>query len=266
MKKTLAAVALAAALALPFTAEAHRGWIAPSQTVFSGAEAWVGFDAAMSNGVFLADHAAMRLDGLTVLRPDGSAAEAQNLSRGRLRYTFDVHLTQQGTWKVANVLDFVIVSYTLNGETQRWRGTPAEYPAALPEGATDIQATHSQMRVETFVTLGEPTDAVFAPTGSGIEMVPVTHPTDLVVGEAATFRLLRDGRPHANQTVTLARGGGRYRDNPEEITLTTGADGAFTVTWTEAGMYWINSAVREDAVNGGPARVAQYNGVVEILP
>ncbi len=57
MKKLSAAVAFIAALALPFSASAHRAWIAPTATVLSGDDAWVGFDAGMSNGVFIADHA-----------------------------------------------------------------------------------------------------------------------------------------------------------------------------------------------------------------
>lgn len=266
MKKTFALLALGAALVLPLSAQAHRAWIAPSQTVLSGADAWVGFDAGMSNGVFLADHAPMNMAGLVITAPDGSTVAAENLNRSRYRSTFDLHLTQQGTWRVANVFDVVVASYTLNGEQQRWRGPLADYPAALPEGATNIQATHSQSRIETWVTLGEPTEGALAPTGQGLELVPVSHPTDLVVGEAATFTLLKDGQPVAGQTVTLARGGGRYRDAPEEITLTTGADGRFSVTWADAGLYWINASVRSEATDGGLARSAQYNGTVEVLP
>ena len=59
MKKSLALIAAVAALALPMSAQAHRAWLAPTSTVLSGADAWVGFDAGMSNGVFIPDHAAM---------------------------------------------------------------------------------------------------------------------------------------------------------------------------------------------------------------
>lgn len=155
MKKRFALVALAAAaLALPFAAQAHRAWLAPSSTVLSGAEAWVTFDAGMSNGVFIADHAAMRLDGLTITAPDGSALEAQNMMRGRYRSTFDLHLTQQGTYRIANVTSGMSATYKLNGEDQRWRGSAAEFPGAIPAGATDVVATRNANRIETYVTLG----------------------------------------------------------------------------------------------------------------
>ncbi len=265
-KKTLAVLTLAAALAAPMAAQAHRAWMAPTATVLSGADGWVGVDAGMSNQVFIPDHAAMRVDGVTITAPDGSTVQAENAMRGQYRSTFDVHLTQNGTYKIANVTDGFMASYMLNGERKRWRGAAADFPAALPAGATEVEATRTANRIETFVTLNNPTDTVFAPTNQGLEMVPVTHPNDLVAGEAASFKLLRDGQPAANLDVAVARGGLRYRDNPEESTVKTGADGVFSVTWPEAGLYWLNAAVRTAGEGGQPGSNAQYVAVVEVLP
>jgi uncharacterized GH25 family protein len=266
MKKSIAIVAALAALALPLSAQAHRAWLAPTATVLSGSDAWVGFDAGMSNGVFIPDHAAMNLAGLVITAPDGSTVAPENMNRARYRSSFDLHMTQQGTYRVANVMGGVIVSYKQGGEQKRWRGAEAEMAANIPADATDVVATRSNSRIETFVTLGAPSTTALAPTGEGIELVPVTHPNDLVAGEAATFKLVRDGQPAANLDVTIARGGTRYRDNPEEMTVRTGADGSFTVTWPEAGMYWVNASVRSEASAGQLASNAQYNGVVEVLP
>lgn len=266
MKKSIAIVAALAALALPLSAQAHRAWLAPTATVLSGSDAWVGFDAGMSNGVFIPDHAAMNLAGLVITAPDGSTVAPENMNRARYRSSFDLHMTQQGTYRVANVMGGVIVSYKQGGEQKRWRGAEAEMAANIPADATDVVATRSNSRIETFVTLGAPSTTALAPTGEGIELVPVAHPNDLVAGEAATFKLIRDGQPAANLDVTIARGGARYRDNPEEMTVKTGADGSFTVTWPEAGMYWVNASVRSEASAGQLASNAQYNGVVEVLP
>ncbi|MBX9459872.1 MAG: DUF4198 domain-containing protein [Brevundimonas sp.] len=266
MKKPLALIAALAVLALPMSAQAHRAWLAPTATVLSGADAWVGFDAGMSNGVFIPDHAAMNLAGLVITAPDGSSASPENMMRGRYRSTFDLHLTQPGTWKVANVMSGVMATYKLGGEEKRWRGSAAEFPGAIPAGATDVVATRTSNRIETFVTLGAPTDTVFANPADGLALIPVTHPNDLVAGEAATFTLSIDGRPASNVEVTIARGGARYRDNPDEMTVTTGADGAFTVTWPEPGMYWLNASVRTPAQGETIAANAQYVAVMEVLP
>ncbi|MGH7021641.1 MAG: DUF4198 domain-containing protein [Brevundimonas sp.] len=264
MKKTFAFLTLAAVLAAPLSAQAHRAWLAPTSTVLSGNDAWVGFDAGMSNGVFIPDHAAMRLAGLTITAPDGSTAQAENVTQAKYRSSFDLHLSQPGTYRVANVGSGFMASYKQGGEAKRWRGTEAEFPGALPADATDVEATRTDSRTETFVTLGEPTDLTVV--GKGLELAPVTHPNDLAVGEAATFKLLKDGQPAAGVDVTIARGGTRYRNNPEEITVKTGADGAFSVTWPEAGLYWLGASVRTAGVNGQPGANASWNGALEVLP
>ena len=266
MKKSIAILAALAALAAPMSAQAHRAWLAPTSTVLSGTDAWVGFDAGMSNGVFIPDHAAMNLAGLVITAPDGSTAQAENMVRARYRSSFDVHLTQPGTWKIANVMSGVTATWKENGEEKRWRGTAADFPAAIPAGAADVVATRTSNRIETFVTLGAPTDSVFTNPADGLVLIPVTHPNDLVAGEAATFKLSIDGLPASNVQVTVARGGTRYRDNPEEMTVTTGADGAFTVTWPEAGMYWLNASVRTPPRGDTIASNAQYVAVMEVLP
>ncbi len=60
------AIALAATLAVSFSASAHRAWLLPSSTVLSGEEAYVTFDAAISNTIFHPDHFAMNASNLVV--------------------------------------------------------------------------------------------------------------------------------------------------------------------------------------------------------
>lgn len=274
MKKSLAFAAVALmALAAPLTAQAHRQWILPSSTVLSGNDAWVGVDGGISNGVFIADHAAMRLDNIRVTGPDGvTVVETANPQVGKYRSTFDVHLAQPGTYRIANNSLGVMATWSANGETGRYRGPAAGLQAAVPAGATNVVSAPNATRLETFVTLGDATTEVFKPTGEGIEFVPTTHPNDLVEGEAATFQFLRDGKPYADAEVTIARGGTRYRNNPEEITTKTDADGKFTVTWPAAGMYWVNTTWRDPAAPAGmgrggpPVASASYVAVLEVLP
>lgn len=274
MKKSLAFAAVALmALAVPLSAQAHRQWILPSSTVLSGNDAWVGVDGGISNGVFIADHAAMRLDNMRVTAPDGATVvQTENPQVGKYRSTFDVHLSQPGTYRIANNSVGVMATWTLNGETGRYRGPAAGLTAAVPAGATNVVSAASATRLETFVTLGDATTEVFKPTGEGIELVPVTHPNDLVEGEPATFQFLRDGKPYADAEVTVARGGTRYRNSPEEITARTDADGKVTITWPAAGMYWVNTAWRDPTAPAGmgrggpPVASASYVAVLEVLP
>lgn len=251
-KRLLAVAALAAGVALPLTASAHRAWLEPSFTVLSGDSAWVSVDAAISNELFYADHNPMRLDNLVVYAPDGSVDKIQNALTSKYRSTFDVQLSKPGTWKIASVSSTVTASWTENGQVKRFRGSADDFAKQVPAGAVDLKTIRGASRNETFVTRDAPTDTVLKPTGKGLELVPVTHPNDLVAGEAATFRFLLDGKPAADLEVTLAPGNSRYRATPGDFKVKTGADGSFKVTFPEAGMYWLNATVRSGETGRGP--------------
>ena len=266
----------AAVLAIPAAASAHRMWMLPSATVVSGTESWVTVDAAVSNDLFFFDHQPLRLEQMKVWQPDGSAGQLQNGSTGRYRSTFDVQLNKPGTWKIGTAMSGVMGSFKVNGEEKRvgGRGGPPRpgMPAPLtvadiPADATDVKLTESSTRNEIFVTAGEPTTTVFAPTNTGLEMAPITHPDELVSGEAAKFRFLIDGKPAANLKVTVIPGGKRYRDAEGAMELTTGADGVLSVTWPSAGMYWLN-ATATDAKTTTPRatqRRMSYVTTLEVL-
>jgi uncharacterized GH25 family protein len=250
MKKTplwrVAALAVSLSVALPMAAHAHRAWMLPSATVLSGNEPWVTVDAAVSNDLFYFEHNALRLDGLAIIAPDGSAAAAENKSTGKYRSTFDVKLTQKGTYKLTMVNDGLSASYKVGTENKRWRGSAETFAKEVPADAKDLNVSRNQSRMEVFVSSGKPSDTVLKPTGAGLELVPITHPNDLFAGDTSNFRFLLDGKPAADIEVTVIPGGIRYRDQLGEIKVKTDKDGKFSVKWPTAGMYWMS------ANNGGP--------------
>lgn len=245
-----------AGIMLSGAAQAHRQWMLPSSTTLSGKDSWVTVDAAVSNDLFYFEHNPMRTDNIAVTQPDGTPGKIENAATGKYRSTFDVHLTQPGTYRVASVSTALMGGYTLNGEQKRLpRGTTKDnLAAAIPAGATNVQTAEASNRNEIFVTLGAPTTTIFKPTGIGIELVPVTHPNDLVSGEAATFQFLLDGKPAAGLKVTIIPGGIRYRDKLGQQDLTTDKDGKLSVTWPEPGMYWLNASLGggREGGEGGP--------------
>ncbi|WP_031556229.1 DUF4198 domain-containing protein [Parvularcula oceani] len=264
-RSLLAAAALLAAL--PTAASAHRAWLLPSATVLSGDEAWVTVDAAIGNELFYFDHVAMGLDGVTVTGPGGEALPLANESRGKLRSTFDLQLTEDGTYKIATGGSGLFAFYELDGEGRRWRGTPEELESGLPDGAQNVRVTQSDRRTETFVTLGAPSEGVLAPAGKGLEVDYITHPNDLFSGETATFRLLMDGQPMAGAEVSVIPGGNRYRDMLGEETVTTAEDGTFEIAFGEPGMYWLNAeAEGEASLPQAQSRRASYAATLEVLP
>ncbi|HET6388555.1 DUF4198 domain-containing protein [Hyphomicrobium sp.] len=268
MKPLLKWSTLALALALPVSAHAHRAWLLPSATVLSGNDAWVSVDAAVSNGLFNFEHQPLRLDNLVVTAPDGSTVNPQNPSTGKYRSTFDVHLANPGTYKLAVVSDGVSASYKDKGERKRWRGKAENLASEIPAGAEDLKVTQNLRRLETFVTAGKPNDVALKPSGQGLELIPVTHPNDLFAKSTATFILHIDGTPAADLKVAIARGGERYRTKPEEQTATTDKDGKFAVTWAEPGMYWIEAEATDGkaTVKEAKERRLTYAATFEVLP
>ena len=263
IKPSLIAAGFAVGLAalVPGKAEAHRAWLLPSMTVLSGESETVTVDAAISNELFVFEHRAMGLDNLIITGPDGEPVEPVIIGSGEYRSVFDVGLKTQGTYKIAIVNSGSMGSYELNGERRRMRGGADK----APEGATNIQVSEFNSRIETFVTLGAPTQASLQPTGKGLELVPVTHPNDFAAGEEAKVRFLLDGEPASGLEVEFVEGGTRYRDEAGSQVLTADADGVVALNAGEAGMYFIEASVGGGR-DAGPSRRASYAAVLEFLP
>lgn len=265
MNRIIKLAALAVAASLPLAAYAHKPWLLPSVTV-STVDQWVTVDAAVSNELFQFNHAPLRIDALTITAPDGSTASPENVATGKYRTTFDLHLTKNGTYRLANVSNGVFASYEENGATQRWRGTAEKFAAEVPANAKNLQVNESAGRVETFVTAGKP--SALKPMNVGLELVAVTHPNDLYAGEPAQFRFLLDGKPVANLPVRVFPGGFRYRDNQAEVKLTTDANGQVSINWPAPGMYWLEASLQDDktSLKQAKQRRVSYSATLEVLP
>lgn len=290
MKPMLKWTAVALAVCLPLTAQAHRAWMLPSATVLSGDDPWITVDAAVSNDLFYFEHFPLRLKGigiaedapaggppgmrarpapaLQLIAPDGSSVNAQNGNLGRYRSTFDVHLTQKGTYKLAVVNDGLFASWKENGKPQRWMGSADSFAKQVPSAAEGLKVSQNSNRMEVFVTSGNPTRTVLETTGKGLELAPVTHPNDLFAGEPAEFVFLLDGKPAAGAEISVIPGGNRYRDELGEIKATTDAEGKVSITWPNAGMYWLEAELKTSKGVSNPAteRRASYSATLEVLP
>lgn len=273
-----------AALVLAAPAGAHNAWLLPSTTVLSDTGQSVTVDAGASTAPFEADHAALPAENVKVWAPDGTMGVVENAARLRYRSTFDVRIDKPGTWRIGMETGGVSGSFKVGGEAWtlgRRRGPPPAPGAAptaaparsiasidqLPSDATDLDLTETSGRNEFFVTAGAPDDALFAPTGKGLEFVPETLPTDLVADEPARFRFLIDGQPAAGLAVEVIPGGRRYRSDSAAQSLTTDAEGRVTITWPGAGFYWLNAVATDDKPQHPKAakRRMNYTATLEVL-
>lgn len=268
---TLAAIAVAT-LCLSTAADAHRAWIKPDATVLSKPDAWVTFDAGISNEIFARDYVAFRLDNVTAFAPDGSELALANPFTGKTRSVFDLQLTQSGTYKIVSAQANLQARWVdEQGERQFWPGRgvvpkAGDFEAQVPKQAQDLTITDYSRRVETFVTNGAPTEQVLQPQNQGIELLPITHPNDLYAGETAEFKLLIDGQPASGAEVVVIPEGMRYRDQQNAQQLTTDEQGLFQVTWPTAGQYFMEIDY-QDSHGKAPAtqRRGSYSAVFEVL-
>lgn len=267
MKTLRLALAATALVVVATPLAAHRQWIMPSATVVAAGDNWVTFDAAASTDVFFADHQPLRVEP-SVTAPDGTAGKVANFMVGKYRATFDLQLTQPGTWKVGLVNSGVSGSYKVGAEEKRLpRGTTAAQIASLiPADATDVKLAETSSRNEVFVTSGAPTFEVLKPSGKGLEIAHGTHPADQVAGETASFIFHMDGKPAPGLTVTIAPAGKRYRNDTGEIELTTDAAGKISVKWPAAGLYWVNATAtaKSSAIPNAERRLS-YTTTLEVL-
>ena len=262
----MAAGAGLAALTLTTASQAHRLWLLPSNTVLSGEAKWITVDAAISNDLFYFNHHALPLASISVTAPDGDAVDIANAMEGEYRSTFDTYLEDQGTYRIASIRNVFFAGYEHEGERHRFMGRQADFAEALPEGATVLRSSNYLGRVETYVTLGAPTQEVLETTGEGIELAAITHPNDLYEGDAAQFQLLLNGEPYVGAEIELVAGGTRYRDAMGAVNLTTDENGQFSYTWPEAGMYWFEVGHEIEGKAGEPSTSYGYAVTLEVLP
>lgn len=271
--KGKAYIAMLMALTVSVSAQAHRAWILPASTVLSSDQPWVTFDGAVSNNIFYFDHAPLRAEQVSVLSPTGKSVDVQNAHTGKHRSSFDVQLTEPGTYKVLTASTGLRATWeSADGKRQMWpaRGqTPkaGDFEKAVPKDAKNLTVSQTSRRVETFVTAGAPTEKALELTNTGFEMKPLTHPNDLFSGESARFQFFYDGEVAEGAKVSVVRGGTRYRDSQDDLELVSDKQGIVEVKWPQAGMYWIEVEYSDDKAKA-PAtqRQGTYVVTLEVLP
>jgi hypothetical protein len=257
-------------------AQAHRPWMLPTSTfIETDREAWVTIDGAVSEGLFNVDHMPLRMDGLTVTDPDGATAPAPAATVGKFRSSVDLRLPKDGTYRITLAATSVMGSYKLNGEMKRFRASEQNAAKEIPAGATDVSRTTMVQRQDTFVTLNKPSTGALKALGAGLELVPVTHPTELRAGEKATFRFQLNGQPLPNFPFSLVPGGVKYRGTINEVRLSTDARGEATFTLPAPNMYWLSAKYPANEPANAPrgpgegqpdAKRYSYSATLEILP
>jgi len=233
------------------TALSHPIWILPSTFNVSGdVGEWVTFDVSASHTLFSFDKSVV-LDELQIYSPDGDRNYLGQYYKGHRRSVFDYHISQSGTYRFSvSRPPYYFTSYK-SGKREtpkRMMANKQEAQQRLPKNAREVKTMSIDMEASAFVTFNEPTGTVLEPKGKGLELIPQTHPSDIIAGEEVIFLVLMNGEPEEGVEIEMTAGGTRYRDDRNIQTFQTDKQGLVSYTPTQPGPWYI-SAVKTVPLN-----------------
>ncbi|HDM8127467.1 DUF4198 domain-containing protein [Vibrio harveyi] len=266
MKTKMKAVALASVIAMGLaaatTAQAHPRWVLPSHfTVSKEGGDWLTFDVTASHGTFVFDKPAGS-DQAFVIMPDGRSERPNFVVRGKRRSMFDFYFEEEGTHKVAinNQPSYYTQYKAGRRDTVKWaRASKADRASVIPEKARDVVTQLSYTRAESYVTVGMPTEKALEIEGKLLEMKPITHPSDIIEGEAVTFQFFFNGEPQQGVTAEITREGTLYRNHQEQMDVVSDKEGKITFTPEVAGRYLMKANYKGELKNDPLADKASVN-------
>ncbi|CAH1230953.1 putative exported protein [Vibrio harveyi] len=266
MKTKMKAVALASVMAMGLaaatTAQAHPRWVLPSHfTVSKEGGDWLTFDVTASHGTFVFDKPAGS-DQAFVIMPDGRSERPNFVVRGKRRSMFDFYFEEEGTHKVAinNQPSYYTQYKAGRRDTVKWaRASKADRASVIPEKARDVVTQLSYTRAESYVTVGMPTEKTLEIEGKLLEMKPITHPSDIIEGEAVTFQFFFNGEPQQGVTAEITREGTLYRNHQEQMDVVSDKEGKITFTPEVAGRYLMKANYKGELKNDPLADKASVN-------
>jgi uncharacterized GH25 family protein len=237
------------AIAISSQANAHSRWLLPSHFALSSEQGeWIALDATASNEVFNVDKA-LSIDSLSILTPAGERVRPSSSYKGHRKSVADYFVEESGTYKItSNAAPYYFSSYKLDDKRQRLRANKVELTAQLPKEAKNVNTTYGFARVESYVTMNNPTKN-YASDGKFLELLPITHPSEIVEEELATFAFTFHGKLQAGVEIEITQDNARYRNAPQTLTLKTNNKGEITFTPKQAGRYLLVAEYQTEAAN-----------------
>ena len=262
VKALTMACAVVAGLAVTATANAHPRWVVPSHfTVSKEGGDWLTFDVTASHGTFVFDKPAGS-ESAEVVMPDGRKERPNFVIRGKRRSIFDFYFEEEGTHKVEinNVPTYYTQYKAGRRDTVKWlKANKAEREALLPNKSRDVVTQLGFTRAESYVTVGKPTGKVMEIEGKYLELLPVTHPSDIVEGDEVSFQFFYNGEPQQGVTAEITREGTLYRNHQQQIDVVSDESGMVIFTPDTAGRWLMKANYKGELPNNPLADTASVN-------
>ncbi|MGV7207204.1 DUF4198 domain-containing protein [Oxalobacteraceae bacterium A2-2] len=224
----------AATCLVMLSARAHTPFLLPSSFDVQPKEV-ISVDAGFTEKFFVSD-VAFGETAFTIVTPEGERIAFGDIRQFKQRTVAEQQLPdQKGTYRLSTGprLGAVFRTWEYKGKTE----TARDPQQVMPAGAKLLSHYQSLSVSEAYVTAGKPSAKALAPTGKGLEIVPVTHPSDLFVNEKFDFIVQYDGKPLASQKVSVYRSPMDLASQSTVQQLSTDADGKVALPLAKAGIY-----------------------------
>lgn len=243
LTRTLGALSLGLAAAC---AQAHVPFLKPNQ--FNLAHDRLHVESAFTEQPFQADFA-MDSPSFSLVRPDGSKSPLEPSARTRAAVYLEPRVTDEGTYRISTgvrkgpryrAVETADAKLYFAEDMQRFSGKPT--------------ALQYYSRADTYVAKGEPRYQP-RPANQGVEIVPLSSPNQVSVGDRVAFRVLRDGQPVPRARIVVAHDNEHYTRRSEEDlydvenvrpgNLRADADGRFVFSPAQAGLVFLFVTVHD---------------------
>lgn len=252
LTRTAAAVLAGSAL----MASAHTPYLLPT-TFDAQPKAVIGVDASFTEKFFIPE-VAFGATAFMVTAPDGSRIPFEAVHQFRLRTSAEQKLPdQKGTYRLSTGarLGAIFRAWKRDGKVEVSR----DPNQAMPADAEMVHHYQSLSVSEAYVTAGAPNTTALAPTGKGLEIVAITHPSDLFVGEKFEFTVQIDGKPLPKQKIDIYRSPMDLSSQHQAQSLETDAAGRASMPLAKSGIYLALVRHRAPAPQGAAAPMYGHN-------
>lgn len=249
--------ALELIVALSATAvRAHTPYLLPTSFDITP-DSVVSVDASFAEKFFLPE-VAFGDTRFAITTPDGSLLPFVEVRQFKTRTVAEQKLPgAKGTYRLSTGprLGAIFRTWERDGKVEVARDPQQPMPADAR-----LLAHYQSLSVsEAYVTAGAPTREALAPSGKGLEVVPVTHPSDLFTNERFDFMVQFDGRPLAGQKVDIYRSPMDLSSQHSARSLETDEQGRVSYALDKAGIHLALIRHRAPAPRGAAAPMYGHN-------
>lgn len=237
MKNSHIVFMVLALLGLSIAAEAHVPYLKPN--LFEVTHQRLQIESAFTEMPFQADFA-MDVPSFIMVGPDGATTSLTATTKTKAAVYLEPKIMDEGTYRISTGVRKGPLYKAI--ETKEGKLYFADDMKRFEGAKTSMQYFNS---ADTYLFKGVPNYRQ-TPLNEGIEIIPLSSPNELNIGDSLAFQVLDHGKPATNARVVVIYDNEHYQthregdfydvENIRESNIYTNSDGRFTFTPHQAGL------------------------------